>query len=470
MASVAPFNAGAMQLLTDGRVIFQESSTEQWWQLVPDDHGSYDNGTWSELARMPTGYTPLYTATGLLPDGKVIVEGGEYLGSDPVWTNQGALYDPATNSWERIIPPLGWTTIGDASGMTLADNRFLLSNCCTDQLAVFDPKSTTWIPIGTGKRDINDEESWAQLWDDTILTVDANNLTNLQQAEIFTPSTGEWTSAGDVPIEIADTNPDNSGSHEVGPEIVMPNGEVLAMGGNGHNVVYSQATKTWRQTDDLPLEQGQQLDVADGPGAILPNGTALIAASPGFGNSPTHFYEWDGTSFTRTDEPPDAPFAPSFVFFMVVLPTGEILMTDGGSDVELYTPAPGISPNAVPVITRAPTAVDPTAQPFALDPVATLIAGKTYTLEADRINGISQGAYYGDDQQAYTNFPLVRITNDATGKVRYCRTHDHAHRKIGPDSHGATQFDIPADIDLGPSSLETVANGIASTPLEVNLR
>ena len=459
-------------MLTDGRVMVQDVSTENWFQLVPDELGSYENGTWSFLSRMPSGYSPLYTAVGVLADGKVIVEGGEYLNGDPTWTNRGALYDPVANTWQEIAPPPGWASIGDASGLVLPDNQFLLSNCCTDELALFDERTTSWTAVGTGKRDINDEESWVQLWDGTILTVDANNLTNLKQAELYDPATGAWTSAGETPVPIADTNANNSGTHEVGPEILMPNGEILALGGNGHNVIYSTVTKTWRQIDDMPSVSGGVLDSADGPGVILPNGTALFSVSPGFANPDTHFFEWDGTAFAEVDKTPNSPANSSFNNFMMMLPTGEVLLTDFSTDVELYTPTPGITPIAVPVITSAPHLVGESSAvvPLAATPVVTLLAGRTYFFEADRINGISQGAYYGDDLSPYTNFPLVRITNDDTRHVRYCKTHDFAHRKIGPDTHGSAQFDLPADLELGPSTMETVANGIASPPVEINVR
>ena len=49
----APFPASAPVLLTDGRVMVQEIDSEKWWQLVPDEMGSYENGTWSFLSRMP---------------------------------------------------------------------------------------------------------------------------------------------------------------------------------------------------------------------------------------------------------------------------------------------------------------------------------------------------------------------------------------------------------------------------------
>jgi hypothetical protein len=73
---------------------------------------------------MQAGYAPLYFSSAVLPDGRVIVEGGEYdcvSGCTAVWQTQGSIYDPVTNTWTPVSPPSGWTTIGDASGIVLAD-------------------------------------------------------------------------------------------------------------------------------------------------------------------------------------------------------------------------------------------------------------------------------------------------------------------------------------------------------------
>src|ERR1700735_1071527 len=86
----ATFDAGTALLLTDGRVLVQAYDASQYWTLTPDNTGSYVNGPWTKVASMPSGYGPLYYASAVLPDGRVIVEGGEYnLGPD-VETNKGA--------------------------------------------------------------------------------------------------------------------------------------------------------------------------------------------------------------------------------------------------------------------------------------------------------------------------------------------------------------------------------------------
>lgn len=483
-AAQAPFAAAAPLLLTDGTLMVQELETENWWQLTPDEFGRYDHGTWAMLASMQAGYSPLYTANAVLPDGRVIVEGGEYIAGNFAFSIDGSLYDPLANTWTPVRPPANWQTIGDASGMVLPSGQFMLSSCC-DQggpMALLGLPTMTWADTGAGKLDINDEESWAMLWDGTILTVDCNHNSDLKSTEVYDPATGQWRYAGETPVQIDDTDPANmNSSHEVGPNIVRMDGTVLAIGGNGHNATYDPATMTWASAPDFPVVPQGQLDTADGPAAVMPNGTVLVAASPGIFNTPTHFFEWDGTAFTEVAAPPNAPQNTTYQQMMLVLPTGEILMTDFSSDVEIYTPAPGIVDAAVPVVTAAPALVTsargtvqdprPTAEASdGITPVADLFLGHTYKLSALRMNGLNQGAYYGDDDQSYTNYPLVRLTYRDSMHVVYCRTHDHSTRAIGPDAHGTTQFDVPAGAERGLADLEVVANGIASPSILVNVK
>jgi hypothetical protein len=76
---------------------------------------------------------------------------------------------------------------------------------------------------------------------------------------------------------------------------------------------------------------------------------------------------------------------------------------------------------------------------------------------------------YGDDVQAATNFPLVRITNNATGHVFYSRTHDHSSMAVAFGGIVSTQFDVPTGQESGASSLVVVVNGIPSAPVDVTV-
>lgn len=456
----APFSAGVSLLLTDGTLMVQDFGTSNWWRLTPDQTGSYRNGTWSQRAAMPAGYAPLYFASAVLPDGRVIVEGGEYINFTAVWSNLGAIYDPVADSWTAVAPPAGWTSIGDAQSVVLPSGTFMLANCCSLEQALFDATTLSWTLTGTGKQDGNDEEGWALLQDGTVLTVDANNPANPTQAELYEPATPRspamWVSAGNTPVLLADINPDGSGSHEIGPMLTRNDGTVVAIGATGHNAIYDPRQKTWSAADDFPVSPDGQLDSADGPMAQLPSGRMLVAASPGVFKAPSHFFELAGTHLTEVAAPPGATDHPSYVNNMLVLPTGEILLTAFSSDVELYTSASGATapPGVAPAIDLVPSTLSP---------------GNTYTLRGRRLNGLSQGAAYGDDFQMATNYPLVKITNQASGHVVFARTHNHSTMAIR-NASSSTQFDVPGGIETGASALVVIANGNVSAPVHVTIR
>src|SRR5262249_12879289 len=90
-----PYNLGNPLLLTDGTVVVHRTDTRDWYRLTPSNTGSYIDGTWTQIASMQPGYGPKFFASAVLPDGRVIVEGGEYnLGGAADWGTQGAIYDP----------------------------------------------------------------------------------------------------------------------------------------------------------------------------------------------------------------------------------------------------------------------------------------------------------------------------------------------------------------------------------------
>src|SRR4051794_232616 len=87
-------------LLTDGTVLAQGVSTNQWYRLTPDANGSYLNGTWTTMAA--SVHAPLYYAAGILRDGRLIVAGGEYDAGAMVWLLNVEIYDPVANTWTTL--------------------------------------------------------------------------------------------------------------------------------------------------------------------------------------------------------------------------------------------------------------------------------------------------------------------------------------------------------------------------------
>jgi hypothetical protein len=449
-------------LLTDGTVMFSDSlDPARWWRLTPDLHGSYINGTWSQMAQFPSGYLPTYFASGVLRDGRVIVVGGEFNENAQQETTRGAIYDPAANVWTPVEPPSpidSWyLSVGDAPSVVLADGTFMIGSIYGQQDALFDERTLTWTMLGAqganagnGKADANAEEGWTLLPNGKVLTLDVGQGNPTQNTELFDPATGMWTSAGNTPVPIADT-----ASDEIGPSILRPDGSVFAIGATGNTAVYD-ATGHWSTGPTFPSVGGVQLVVADGPAALLPNGNVLTAAAPGAYAPGVELFEFDGTHLFEVSGTPNSMYEPSFALFFLVLPTGEVLEADGSQDVEVYTETGAPDPAWAPTITEAPS---------------TVARGTTYELKGTQFNGLSQGAAYGDDYQPATNYPLVRITNDQSGHVFYGRTHDHSTMGVATGSAiVSTLFEASAATETGASHLVVVANGIPSAPVAVTIQ
>jgi hypothetical protein len=449
----APFNAGSAVLLTDGRVLVhsEQDSSQNWYTLTPDNKGSYINGTWTQAGSMPSGYAPLYFGSVVLPDGRAVVEGGEYNNLSPVWTNLGAIYDPKTNAWTKVNPPSGWANIGDAQSVILADGTYMQADCCSILSAFFNPSNLTWSAAGiSGKVDSFDEEGWTLLPNGNVLTVDCNQ-SDLNHSELYITQNNNWVSGGEVPVILAD-----AGSHEIGPAVLRPDGTVFYSGASGHTAVYNSSTGAWTAGPDF----GSGNDVADGPAALEINGKVIIMTSPGVFNTNSSFYEWDGTSLTKIPGPPNAPSDSSYYGHFVELPTGQLLFTDFSSDVEIFTPAGHANSAWAPVITGG-SAVK----------LVNISRGQTYTLQGKQFNGLSQGAAYGDDYQSATNYPIVAIRNKATGHIFFAKSHDHSSMGVATgNTTVSTKFDVPSNTETGASQLFVIANGIRSNPASVTVQ
>jgi hypothetical protein len=483
-------------LLTDGTVIVQDAGCPDWWRLTPDSRGSYVNGTWTQIASLPPGYAPLYHSSAVLPDGRVIIMGGEYNVVDgvfftPIWTAQGAIYDPIANVWTSVAPPPFFNfiqnlpppaplmqTIGDAQSVVLPNGVYMQADCCTKQQALLDAKTLTWRPTGSGKYDDNDEEGWNLLPNGDVLAVDAYVPLDIPyiptgtNSELYNYKTGSWHSAGSTIVQLWDSGlgcgelnaPTPTPTFELGPAVLRSDGTVFYTGSNtcpngvGVTAIYDSNDRRWYPGPVFPSVDGvTDINIADGPASWEPNDKVLMMASPGYGEPPSFFFEWDGTKLTQVPGPPNAPNDGSFYGNMLVLPTGQILLTDFSGDIELYNPT----------ITGKDRDFQRRIAPLVLHTPHVLARGGSYQIDGIGFNGVTQGAFYGDDVQAATNFPLVRITNLNTSHVFYSRTRDHSSMGVASDAIVSTHFKVPEVEESGPSVLEVVANGIASQPVFV---
>ncbi|MBS1716866.1 MAG: hypothetical protein JSS72_03940 [Armatimonadetes bacterium] len=437
------FSAGVALLLTDGSVLVQNVGNRDWYRLIPDINGSYINGTWKPTTLAPANFGPDYFASAVMDDGRVIAIGGEYNFGSAVWQTTGYVYDPIADTWTFLPAPAGWPYVGDAQCTVLPNGNFLLAQIIDNRIAVLDKHTYTWTNYAPTKNDRNDEEGWTLLPDGSILTCDAIAA---PKTERYIPFASAWLQAGNTPQSLADP-----GSQELGPQVLMTNNKVLAIGATTHNAVYDVASGTWSAAPDFP----NGLDEADGPASLLPNGKVFCVASPGVFNSGAHYFEYDPNTntFTEVVGHPDAPFQSSFFVDMLVLPNGQVLVTEQGSNVQIYTPAGGPQDAWRPTWTN---------------PQNALTAGQTYTFQGTQFNGLSQCNAYGDDYSNASNYPLVRLTNIATGAVKYARTSGHSTMAVATGSQiVSTNVTIPQQIAPGLTSVEIIANGIPSKKTNV---
>ncbi len=490
-------------LLTDGSILVQNVGfsvvTGEIWKLTPDEFGSYVNGTWSQLASLPAGYTPYGYASAVLKNGKVIFIGGEFNSPDFMWseTNLGAIYDPVSDTWTPIIGPDFFTfdpydlqfnidihgyppstdhPVGDAASAILNDGTFMLMGSKCRASALWDGETIppVWKETGTAtKYDLNDEEGWTLLPNGKVLTV-LNNvdavvgvpgyIPKFTGAQVYNPKSGKWSFTPSTVVQLSPCcDVENTPAGEIGPSVLRPDGTVFVVGANnGFTSIYNTKKNKWKPGPRLPVDPvlGELCNI-DGIGSVLPNGNVFFNAGPyqppfGSGNL---FFEFDGEAYMQQPPAPNpiSSELPTFFYTSVVLPTGQIFVVDATTENGyIYTASDSrYKKEWAPKICCYPEKIR---------------QGKTYKISGIRFNGMTQATQCGDDAQAATNYPLVRITNKQTRHVKYCRTHDHSFMGVASEKCVHTFFDVPQDIEKGPSKIEVVANGIPSKAKDIYIK
>ncbi|HWY30220.1 MAG TPA: kelch repeat-containing protein, partial [Candidatus Acidoferrum sp.] len=387
----------------------------------------------------------MFFSSQLLTNGNLWVAGGE----DGKGGSSSELYNPLNNTWTLIPPPAtGYPDFSDSiseilpNGNTLVPPVYLSTVCL-----VYNVTSDSW-QTAASCRASQDEADWVKLPNDNIVTIDAFS----QNSEHYIPSLNEWVADGTLPAPLYDSN-----LGEIGTGHLLPNGKVFYIGSTTNTAIYTPgATVTsagsWVAASGIP----NGLGAADAPAAMMVNGNILCCLGPSATyNGPCSFYEYDYTvnTFTQVSAPGGgttlgntAPFGTS----MLALPDGTVLFIDGQNGSTLYVYTPDGTPLA------------------AGQPVVNGINGNadgSYTLTGTGLNGISEGAAYGDDEQMNGNYPLIRMTNNVSKNVYYARTFNWNSTSVETGSRVVTtDFNLPENLPAGTYSLVVTAVGNASEP------
>ena len=479
LAHTAPNSIELMILLPDGTVMAASGYTSGsqvgngWYRLTPDSSGSYVNGTWTTLGAMQD--TRLWYSSAVLRDGRVFVAGGEY----GTGANKAEIYNPLTNTWTPLTVPAGLIDTNLASDGSnggfrdsicklLSDGTVLIAPVFpanSNRTLIYNPSANTWAQGPSYIADQN-EASWVKLPDNSILTIDKSS----SSSERYLSSAQGWVSDSTVPINLYDPYGD-----ELGAALLLPNGKAFFLGATGHSAIYTPSGNAtagaWTAGPDIPNAQG----TPDAAAAMMVNGKILCAVSgiPTFGDhfpAPTSFYEYDYStgsvgSFTRVSSPTGGftDGISSYKAVMLDLPDGTVLYSHFGSDLYIYQPSGSALASGKPVVTSISQNAD-----------------GSYHLTGTGLNGISEGASYGDDAQMDSNYPLVRVT-DGGGNKYYLRTFNWSSTGVMTgNTPVTTEFKNAYANALAPGnysalppgtySLVVVANGISSDSVNFTIQ
>lgn len=460
VTQAAPGAVKLILLLPDGTVMAQQAGGNNWYRLTPDIHGSYIDGTWTTLS--PMIYTRDFFSSAILRDGRVFVAGGEY----GTGGNKAEVYDPQLNSWTEIPVPAGLICtncpgpgFSDSASVILPNGNVMIAPVqpsVANGTVIYNPNSNSFFQ-GPAYRQNQNEATWVKLPDDSILTIDPVADTNgdiLNTSERYIPSLnngqGGWIADANLTVAMYNF------AQEIGAGLLLPDGRAFFIGGNGHTAYYTPSGNNsqgvWSQGPDL-VSPGVGWDE---PAAMMINGKVLIQTDlgpppPPPMPQPTTFYEVDPANNSITETRPNWADNSVFSHAMLVLPDGRILVSYGNSTLRVYVP------DGTPTASGKPTISSITAN-----------SNGSYHLVGTKLNGISQGSSFGDDLQNDSNYPIVRFTA-SNGDKTYGRTVFWSSTGVSTgNTPVSTEFVLPGNVYLGGGnsySMEVVANGISSTPV-----
>ncbi len=457
LVNTVPNGSGTMMLETNGDVIMVDggdNTSNEYYVLTPDAQGNYVDGKWSQAA--PSDFQRLFNGSVILPTGQMMVLGGEYSGSNnaSTYANEGEIYNPSTNTWTNIAT-FPQSQFGDDMLVNLpgTNGTVLAGYLGGPQTYLYNSNTNTWTQTGTKLfDDQSDEEGFVELPNGDFLDYDIfssiNN--NVGQAQYYVPSTGQWIATQNLPngLQLSSV----ASGYEEGAGMLLPNGTVLQIGGNGNSAYYNPSTNAWTAGATIP----GGLVEDDAPSALADNGIVITSADTVGYNGPTHWFELNTTTNTYTDISAEFPSGyldgPAFLGRTLDLPNGQILMNNGGNQLLLYTPSSPALASNIPTISSV--VKNPT--------------GVGFTLTGTDINGNSDGAYYGDDANMATNYPIVSLTS-STGQVAYATTSGFSYQVEQGSKPLTTNFTPPAGLATGTYSVRVIANGAASSPFSLNL-
>lgn len=348
--SGTPTQTGSFPIMVTATDQFNQKSTSANFTIIITAHGFVATGSMSTPRRF-------HTAT-LLPNGKVLVAGGEDAGSTAF--SSAELYDPATGMFTPTTHNMTVARAGHTA--TLLNNGKVLiaggatdaTEAATDTAELYDPATDTFTAASGPMTAARVAHTATLLQNGKVLIAGGdiifyNNIQNttimsLASAEIFDPGTGVFTKTGNMTVP-----------RESHTATLLDSGKVLIAGGSAGTLGNSSPAATLYATSET-FDPSTGTFTAAGTmttqrdfftASLLGNGKVLAAG--GLSNAA------DFLETADLFDPTSASFAATgnmtairFYHDASVLNDGTVLLT-GGSDgnnraldsAEIYDPAAG---------------------------------------------------------------------------------------------------------------------------------
>jgi N-acetylneuraminic acid mutarotase len=361
-------------VLADGRVLLvggagTNGAAGIFPQLTAEIYNP-GGGTFTATGGLSNGR--LLHAADILPDGRVMVAGGQasFINS----TNSVEVYDPNAGTWSLA----GGQVIGRQQHTTtlLADGRVLVvggqgagSGTSAQPLSylksaqIYDPATHTWSSTGsltTGRYD----HAATLLSDHRVLvtggiTSGGTSGVTTNSAEIWDPSNGQWTTVNPMI-----TNPNGRRGHALTP---LPTGQVLVTGGFDTSLpanylasaeIYDPTLNQWTAPSPSPAGQATMSSArAYHTATILSNGKVVIIGGRTLTSSLTSTvdgFDPETQSFIPLPDIGGNGATPRAFHTATLLPNGKIFVAGGQiaggiggvsatNTTELYDPSTGVS-------------------------------------------------------------------------------------------------------------------------------